>query len=820
MSLIPLLVAATAAAPAPFVLPAPGGELALVHGVLSAPQPGDLALAAKRFAESRRDELGLGPTDTLEVVAALGGRFGGAVHLAQHVGGLEVHGSRVVVTFDSGRRVVRLASSIRRASSAALTPRLTGPQALAAAAKEIDGALLDAQGQVQGGYAPRAFFNGSALHAGYLVWVPTLRSSQDWHAAVDATTGDVLWVEDRALHAVDAQVYDPSPGGIDAGVGKGPLTQVMLTHLRSDGGQLDGEHIRAFNCCPTANCLEDAGAKRATGMLQTFQGPVNFDVAICDRVQRASNDPAVNPDANYVYEPVDPPSTLSPSYASKADFDTFAEVQAYYHVNRVYDFVEALSTGPFGVDAGLSPFILRDLKTGQVPAVWVNSSEPDFSVATQNGQGVYVSNQLSRVENAVFMPREQMQFTSVPQYAFTTDALVIYQGNHADFAYDAPVMWHEFGHGVVYSTSNWQTVVTFDNRSANNESSALHEGTADVFAFMTGNESKLGVYVSPRSAFTTELLRNADNQFKCPDVLWGESHQDSQHYAGALWQARSTAFAADKATFDAAFYAAVISFPPDVGFEKAAAIISASVGQAFSSDPQAESKMKAIFDQRGVSHCSKVLDVSPGTGKRDVYIIPGADFSQVTAGEPIPGPYQMKIHVPKGAKSLKVSGPYFGFQATPTAQLQLLVKSNAPITFAKANGKVTNDADLAIVPSRPTNQTMEAVAPIAVPCGGDLYFTVANTSRRDRQMQNLAYTYTEADTCEVPDAGSDAGVMTVDDAGVADAGAFDAGVGNDAGSLPAVPDPLGNTSKGCGCSTGVGPGLLLALALLRRRARR
>jgi len=40
-------------------------------------------------------------------------------------------------------------------------------------------------------------------------------------------------------------------------------------------------------------------------MPQTFQGPVSFDVAICDQRQRATNDPSVHASGDYVYVPVD-----------------------------------------------------------------------------------------------------------------------------------------------------------------------------------------------------------------------------------------------------------------------------------------------------------------------------------------------------------------------------------------------------------------------------------------------------------------------------------------------------------------------------------
>jgi hypothetical protein len=204
----------------------------------------------------------------------------------------------------------------------------------------------------------------------------------------------------------------------------------------------------------------------------------------------------------------------------------------------------------------------------------INVSDADFNNAMPNAAGVYVADTLARTDNAMFLARENMEFLLLPPQVLNSDALVMYQGEAADFAYDGPVLWHEFGHGLIHSTSDWDTVVTFDQRSSNNESSALHEGVSDLIAAMTGKRSIVGEYVGPRIDPTSLAIRNVDNQEKCPDVLWGESHQDSLHFTGAVWAARQQFLGTDNGnTFDAAFYAAIVSFPPDVNFASAASIM-------------------------------------------------------------------------------------------------------------------------------------------------------------------------------------------------------------------------------------------------------
>jgi hypothetical protein len=798
----PLVLGAPAIAPSWNVLPSPGGHIALADGVLSGPYTGDLRDAARVFALQHRNELGLPVTSTFGPAQAFSTRFGGSVHLPQLVDGVEVYGGKVIVTFDLKGRVVRVASSIRPYRQLDMTWKLSGPQALAAGAREIDGAVFRPDGAPHGGYLPKMFIVGDDVHAGYLVWVPTTQLSENWHLAIDATTGAVLFSENRVHHGFEANVYASSPGGLSTGIGVTPLSSVTLEHFAAgaDGGKLNGSQIRAFNCCPTANCNLDAGAvaRRATGMLSTFGGGmVAYDLAICDRQQRVTNDPAINPNGNYLYTPVDPPIGSSPNASSLADFDEFSEVHGFFHVNKVYDVLKDLSNGPLAADSGFSPFLLRDQKIGKVAAIQINASEVSFP-QSPNAQGVYYSSVMARVDNAMFVPRESMGGVSVPEFSFDTDALVIYQGSKADFAYDAPVVWHEFGHGAIYSTSNWNRGVDIDARSANDETSALHESFADIVAFMVGNESEIGQYIGPRGVGGSLALRNANNTDKCPDVLWGESHQDSQHFSGAVWEARKTLFqGADQGkTFDAAFYAAMVSIPPNVNFAKAAAIISSAVGLAFPQLPLAQAQMKQVFDARGVTNCSKVLDVTAGPSTREVYIIPGSSYAGLASGQSVPGPYQFKFKVPQGAKSVTISGPYF-FGGT-TVRISLLAKVNQPITFTRGAGNtLTHDADKTVVPTV-VNGQMNGTVMIDVPCGGEVYFTIVNSSPRDRTLQNLSYSYSAPTSCFVPDAGMDAGVVVVPDAGSeADAGVPAADV-----KFDVYPDPLGAAARpsGCGCN--------------------
>jgi hypothetical protein len=779
----------------------PAAPVSFQSGVLTPPLVGDPGVAAVSFVKSRAMELGLDARSELVADKKLSTRFGGVVHLAQRVQGLEVQGSRVVVTFDEQQRVVMVSSSLKSFGAIALQPNLTGAEALKLATKEIEGAWLQSNGTPYGGWKKKAFVVNGALHVGFETFVPTLKNSEKWYVAVDAIDGAVLWTLNRA-HANDAaKVYASSPGGLNGGVGVTPTLDTQLLNLPSDAGVLTGTRVRALNCCPTANCASDAGPARATGQTQTFQGVVDFDVAICDQQQRATNDPSVHASGDYVYAPVDPPRTAAPSINNPADFDEFAEVNAYYHFTKAYEAMRALSVRPVANAGPFSPFAMRNVGT-KLPVVWVNVSDPDFNSATPNAQGVYVSNTLSRTSNALFLGHENMDALLLPPQALDSDALVIYQAAEADFAYDGPVLWHEFGHGAIYSTANWDRVVTLDARSANDETSALHEGVADLIAVMTGNAPEVGAYVGPRTQPGELNIRNVDNSFKCPDVLWGQSHNDSQHFSGAVWDGRKQFLGMDQgATFDAALYAAIVSFPADVGFERAAQIITTMVVQAFPEVTDARAKMEAAFNARGVTNCSKVLDVTNSLSTPRTYFgIPGTTFAGLVTGAVVPGPYQFKIHVPNGAKSVTATGQYPSFGNQTMARLEVMASEN-PITFVKTGATLANDARAKVVPTL-ANQVFTGKVAIDVPCGGDVYVALGNPSQRDRQLYEVSLSFEPADRCDEPVV-VDAGVMQPEPPV----------------QLPEAQEELGAPVPGCGCTSGA-PFLLVPALLVFARRRR
>ena len=613
-------------------------------------------------------------------------------------------------------------------------------------------------------------------------------------------------------------------------MGVTPVQRVTLGHLEVDreGGFLVGTQIQSLNCCTNENCSTAPGArpKSVTGQLNLDGMNIPFDLAVCDRRPLATNDPLVNPAGSYAYAPVDPSTApYTGRYANQlepSDSDPFVEVNAFHHVNGVYDFLRGLSTAasPLFPGENIPPFQMRDERLGKKPAVWTNVTFPDLRDAqfAYAFTGTLKTDKLERMDNAAFMPNEDFEQLLIPGIAMDVDSLLIFQGTVADFGYDAPVLWHEFGHGAIYSTARFESF-TIDERSGNDEGGALHEGIADFIAGIYGNNSKIGEYVGPRvgslGSSGEGALRDMQNTFACPDVLWGEVHQDSQHFSGALWEARALLSEGidDGETFDAAFYAALVSMTPATDFEQAAAIISNHVKLAFATVPDAQQKIDGIFAARGVGNCSKVLELTDSMS-RFYYGIGGTEQAGLAAGQLVPGPTQFKVTLPKGASKLTVGGHWYS-PTSGTPEIKLLAKVGSPITFTRTGTTINHDADV----MADHDEHFSASADLQVPCDGELYFTLASASASGEVLLELQRLIEDAPECTTPDSGTQA-----PDAGVVDAGGVDAGgvivePVSDGGSN----DPGEVEPSGCGC-TSVDPvaaalGLLVVAGFARRRRR-
>ncbi len=843
--------------------PNPSAAPTLQLGILSEPLTGDLSVAAKAWALTNRARLGLHPASTLTFDVGFATRFGASLHYLQRINDVEVYQAKLVITVDEGSRIVQVSSSVVDGRPLRAEFEMSEAAALHLASKQVSFPALrhDDPTRSYGGAKKVLFPVGDELHAGWVVHVASYDPSKNFYVGLDAVTGETVFVQNRVHRAEsDLNVYPISPGDLDGGVGR-TLTEVRSMVRAGDGGSfiadtceifladggfvttandagvLCGEQLTSYNCCARANCQADAGPRRVAGPT-TFMGfMLNVDLPVCDRVNQATNQ---RPEGDYRYTPVDPPmNRTTVDLNDPANSDTFAHVHAFYHVNRVYDWVRGLSTRATPLfpanQPAIGPFKMRDERRtpARKPAVLTNVMIPNFQdimgipqclpPPIGQGMGACVVGSFGRVDNAAFLPVEQFAQLPLPGLATGVDTLVIFQGNAADAAYDATVLWHEFGHGVVYATAALTfDDVALDSRSANNEGGALHEGFADYLAGAFGNTADVGPYFGPRAIGAAAVmgvrqdgfLRSLSNTLACPDVLWGQVHQDSQHVSAALWSGRLANLGTDNgATYDAAFYAMLVSLAPNANFASVAQIMAARVTTAFNAG--AGTALTTAFNTRGVIGCSKVLDVTNAAGPRPVYGIPAASMLRSAT---VPGPFQFKLRVPMGAQGIRIRGAQGGgggFGGGTPPPVTILTKVGSPITFTRNGAQLTNDAETtaAVMAS---GGNIDSVVPVRVPCAATQEIYVAVAARGGgTTIQSLDVDAEPLVNCMFP---VDAG-MPMPDAGMTEP---DAGTGGtETKMLPragVIAQPVAQT--GCGCSSFEGAAVIAALAILGLGRRR
>lgn len=824
MNLVNLLTAALAAAPATDLTSAAAPILG------ATPEAAARAVVAERAAA-----LGLPQGGHLVVVAVNRTRLGASVRFEQRHAGLPVVDGHLVVTLTRDLRFRRLWNGLRRFARLAAERRIDRTAAIAAAADGIDGVRVH-DGRPGAAAREVLVVRGDVAQAAYEVHLSHVHPLSNLYVLVDARTGERLRIENRVFFGDGVRIFDPSPNR-DCDRATVATTVPDLKTPRDPDGHLTGNKLLANNCCYHENCDPAKPPKRQAGSLSFGGFQIQYDIVVCDRKQRASNTRDCRADYVYRWEPE--PDPAGEPGKDPADEDPFSEVHGYVHAARAYEWFRTV---------GDLTFVLRDQKLSppQPTLVWVNVLIPDLSNINPFGGPIKID-KFMRVDNAAYIPREQWAGLPPVFGNIQTDTLLFFQGPQADFAYDGDVVLHEFTHGMIFSTSGLGSSVKVDSRGAMDEGGAIHEGVADYFAAAMTGDPVIGDFVSPRIGGAAGPLaqdvglRDLGVAYRCPEVIEGEVHQDSQHLSAALWAARQKLLGADSGkTYDGAVYDGVVSIGPTAGFADLAAAIKSAVGVAFGVG--AEATFEGELTSRGVIGCGKVLDL----------VAPRPRFAIVAPNQPTgpwgatgrfaPGPIQFRVHAPQGATALLVrfTTAAAGFLGGGVPVVRLIPKVDEPITFTGAPNALTyNVAPTATATGSLAGTTYTMNVPITAPCGSHVHFALA-TEAGAVNAANLTATLTPDATCAAPDggapdagAGADAGlppailcrtrnpgppnVVCPPDAGTAppDAGTPtppDAGDGADAGPLPTPPG-------GCGCrAAGAAPALAaVALALWRRR---
>lgn len=656
------------------------GHMVLASGTLTAPSARAPQDVARGFLADRPDMLGGADPGTLALARTAPLTRGHILRYTQTHAGLDVMGGDTVVRIDDAGQVRWAVSGARAiADDIDLTPVLSGRDALALVGGHA-GHAAHALDAIDPAAATRLVIYAhpmmKAPRLAYQVELPMdLQRMQKIRAFVDAETGVVYMSENLVRYqslptcsggVAQAYVYDPNP--IES-----QLSCVSLApYLNPGATTLANADVVVRNCIDTNACRNIDGSS----------------VHFCDDVATATADGGGH-FTDYVFA-----SDTEPE-------DAFAEVQMFYHVNKVYE--KARSLGGF-----------QDTNARPLTAL-VNFRAPSFGPASQCTSVTYDGAEaLEPFDNAVFVPRGQLFSNVFPE----DDAIIFGQGSKGDFSYDGDVVYHEFGHAVMAAVSPELGFYGFDSQGLHVMPGALHEGYADLMTMFVTDDPEVGEYTIRGLNPGASEIRNLANVATCPASLLGESHEDSLPFTGAIWQARQAVgtTAATKDAFDRAVFAAQQGLELFETFESAARKtlleLETSMGAAVAT------QVEAIFQARGL-----IGDEASGTLACNGRVVDGSETQRflLLVGtdripfDQIPGPVQLRYEVAQEASSITLEigvsaadGPLFG-PGDEGAQPSMLVvaeRSDGPIRWtldsAGISGAYTYSAEVVFedVPDR------------------------------------------------------------------------------------------------------------------------
>lgn len=723
---------------------------------------------------------------------------GRIVRLLQHHHGLPVQHAVVNVRLDGKGRAVRVVSS-----AVALPPGLpvTPIVAKADAIRIARNATPILQPARPGG---RAWLVYTA--SGRLAWevpVPSLLPLHAIVARVDALTGELLALVDRAKSVGEANTWPSAKVAFEARredrtFDTSKLQRAPLAGLASTdpGATLNlmtdlSARLAGFNCCPTEGCDPAAPLAHRTGTFSQGGRGIPFDVVFCEERQTAVADAA----GDFLHlppgEPDPDPNVVGPQ---PSDGDTFAEVQAYSAAARMLAYMQRLDPA-------------FDLGPNAKPArVTANFQIPDLEKLEFDATAGVFAGSYARFDNALFLPAESTRGIDlpIPGLERSFDSLILGQGTSSDFGYDDDVVAHELSHGTVNATARLADYAA-DDWGVLDAPGAMNEGFADYWAAALANDPAIGEYVGDFSGRGEGALRRLDNDLRCPAVIRGQVHQDSQHFSAALWAARAAVATTDtqRIEWDRGVLAAMRMLTQVPTFEDAAVVLRDEVEDAIAG---AAAALDAEFAARGVTGCERVIE--PGAdGKISGLLLAPASGDRGWRSY-APGPLQLRLQAPAGATGLRLvaklasAGGFdlanpFGGGDEPA--LSVLLKTGERLSFSYSVSDVQSDRELQADLDASGGGDPTVQLPYDAGCGATLFVALANRAEAPASLAELSIRWSvdeaKAAACAPPPA-------------PADAGPGDGGGGDVAG--------------GCGCGSGapLGLGLVGLLGLRRRRGAR
>ncbi len=533
-----------------------------------------------------------------------------------HVDNLPITNRTARVYLDKHDRPVFSTGSLElpAASSVETIPALDSPQKAAVAARNILG-ITPSQLRGDPLVVRMNIADQDLIHAAWQVVLP-LTTYRDVALIFSASTGRLLSAGPINLDA-RGRVYASSPA-------VSSLIETELPDLYPDEGRLMGSHAQVFSCLVSGNACE-AGVQAV-------------------------------PDAqgNYLF---------SPQLSNATAQDPFAEVQAYYHVNRIKHYLMGL---------GLEP-----------------SQLPEFPVVVN----------IPGMANAAYSPY---------------DGALLFGVWYTNFAYDSDVVYHEYVHATIDQINPMD--IRFDYAGINYIPAAMNEGMADTFSSLLAGDPILGEYVGGGQG-----IRRMDGNKTCPEDQIGMLHDDGMLWGQTAWELRDI-LGDDEEARGALLWDVLNLVEPEEGFKSFAQVTVDVATERFGEEVALQ--VSEIMERRGLFECGRVVTLEPGRYRDGINLSAGDLFSSSEMNMAVPGFLQFKVVVPKDTQYIQVEFGAITSGLEP-ADYRLYMRRNAPVGIDINNyGTMRVEADKNLTSFGGRFDVMGDFGGNLIP--GDYYFATIN----------------------------------------------------------------------------------------------
>lgn len=431
---------------------------------------------------------------------------------------------------------------------------------------------------------------------------------------------------------------------------------VKLPRPNNEAGALSNEATTVYNC------LNEPGEELR------FQGFVIGN--LCKQVQVARP----GADGHYLQH-VPPADYTDPN-------DVFAEVQMYYHVNIIRDYI----VNVLG-DTSLSEAIdaLTNLQ------IYTNETAAGF-LGRQAGWFPF--------DNAAFFFPDAFQQIGLPPRE--RGAIVFGQGERVDFSYDATVIYHEFTHAMI---GDKRFIGAFpDMVGLNNTPGAVNEGLADYVATSLMNQPVVGLY--GLAAFGPGFVRDLSIKRACPADLTTAIHDDGKIVGSALWSIRQQL---GKDITDRLVMRVIASANQATGFDQFGALLQA---EADREGAQVGATVRMVLAEHGLNGCNRAREWANWTATTVPITQPGPqELGPNAFSGGAPGYMQFFLNPPEDGKvavltwSMQAGQP--GGFGGGSARLQLAIRQAQPVSLNVGFNRVTIVEDLRVNPAVTTQQGLQ-----------------------------------------------------------------------------------------------------------------